>query len=389
MGDYRDAEMQEDGVREWKGVFRYPNVRTLYTFMAFNTVGRATWDGQVFPAYVYLVSGESNAAVGMLAGVNGLTQIIVGPVLGYLSDKYDRVKVLKASACVGLLAVSCMATAVYTTSRYEALIPSMILWGCFNSSLGPTMDSLLADTTSDGERSEVFTYQTMIRQTGGIAGPVLSIFMFVYMGNTWDVWRCRNVMVSGLAVCFIAVCVLFQVQGSENAAHTGAGAGAQSYEMVALTEDDDAGEDGEEEKDQKDLTWVEDGQKGNRRAGEVAVAHVPSPTSLSQGEFEQRQRNTKMAEARCLCPCISMDVSYVAAMIALSDIITGLASGMTIKFFPIFFIDVVGMHPVELSVLFMLSPVACSLCLWANQNYTRKWLGRIWNPRPTQGRGHL
>jgi hypothetical protein len=227
----------------------------------------------------------------------------------------------------------------------------------------------------------------MIRQTGGIVGPVLSIFMFVYMGDTWDVWRCRNVMVSGLAVCFIAVCVLFQVQGSESDtdADVGSGAGAQSYEMVALTEANDAEENGEEKNNQKDLTWVEDGQNGDRGAGEVAVKHALSPTSPispSPGELEQRQRqrNSQMAEVRCLCQCMSMDVSYVAAMIALSDIITGLASGMTIKFFPIFFIDVVGMHPVELSVLFMLSPVACSLCLWVNQNYTRKWLGRIWTP---------
>ena len=70
----------------------------------------------------------------------------------------------------------------------------------------------------------------------------------------------------------IMVCVLFQVQGSERDADAdaGSGAGAQSYEMVALTEANDVGENGEEKKNQKDLTWVEDVSRGCLR-GRTAV----------------------------------------------------------------------------------------------------------------------
>jgi len=372
----------------WTGVWRYENVRTLYSFMLANTCGRAIWDGQVFPAYVFLASGYSTTAVGFLAGVNGMTQLTVGPVVGCLSDMYDRAKILKCAAFIGLFAVFGTFAAI-RTEGYEALIPCMLLWGGFNSSIGPTMDSLLADTTSEGERSQVYMYQTMIRQTGGVVGPVLSIVMFFYMGNTWELETCQLVISSGLVISLIAVVILFFVKSTVDTND----AAERSYEMVNLEESSSEGL--ADEKNDKD-------GDGDRDDEEQQTHEADTPTSIDRSRLVeddgtasavtnlddkahtqqvvqvmlQKDKNKEMARSRCPC----LDVSYVAAMIAFSDIITGLASGMTIKFFPIFFIDVVGLKPVELSVLFMFVPLACSCMLYVNQHYTRKVLGRIWTP---------
>ena len=49
------------------------------------------------------------------------------------------------------------------------------------------------------------------------------------------------------------------------------------------------------------------------------------------------------------------NILFVPAMIACSDIITGLASGMTVKFFPIFFTYVLKLDPVQVQMIYLLN----------------------------------
>ena len=51
--------------------------------------------------------------MGTLAGINGLTNFFIGPVMGYVSDKYDRAKVLHFSSLLGFLAIFCTSFAIF------------------------------------------------------------------------------------------------------------------------------------------------------------------------------------------------------------------------------------------------------------------------------------
>jgi hypothetical protein len=73
------------------------------------------------------------------------------------------------------------------------------------------------------------------------------------------------------------------------------------------------------------------------------------------------------------------EVPRAPAMVAFSDVITGFASGMTIKFFPIFFIHVFDMSPVMVSAIYIACPLFSSVMLQFSQRYLGRRMGRIWS----------
>ena len=71
-----------------------------------------------------------------------------------------------------------------------------------------------------------------------------------------------------------------------------------------------------------------------------------------------------------------LTVKAIPAILALSDCTSGLASGMTIKFFPIFFKDQVRLSPLSVNMLYCCIPLTLSLCSWIGQKLSRR-LGRV------------
>ena len=67
---------------------------------------------------------------------------------------------------------------------------------------------------------------------------------------------------------------------------------------------------------------------------------------------------------------------FIASMIAGGDVITGLASGMTIKFFPIFFMTILRLSPLRLSLLYFVTPLMTTLFSQGTQKLGLLW-GRI------------
>lgn len=257
----------------------------------------------------------------------------------------------------------------------------MILWGSYNCSYGPTLDALLAESTTEGERSEVYMYQTMIRQSGGVVGPIIAILLFFYMGNTWEIDICRKVMLMGLVVMTFATSALLRVKSvAPPSSDSGNGTcdGTATYEMVSLR---DHGDDVDHADTGAKIDAAENGNAEGRQSvrnvtGDEKGNAEDTATSLTKSLSAAQLRNEEMASIKCSC----CNVSYVAAMIVCSDMMTGLASGMTIKFFPIFFMNEINMQPVELALLYMCCPLASAGTLWVNQNYTRKLFGRLWTP---------
>jgi MFS family permease len=77
----------------------------------------------------------------------------------------------------------------------------------------------------------------------------------------------------------------------------------------------------------------------------------------------------------CSYSCCS-NLLLVPAMIAGSDVITGLASGMTVKFFPIFFLFVLDLKPIEVQIIYLLTPFAIAFNAPILQEFSKKH-GRI------------
>merc|ERR1711957_861365 len=55
-----------------------------------------------------------------------------------------------------------------------------------------------------------------------------------------------------------------------------------------------------------------------------------------------------------------VDASWVPWIVGLSDIVLGLASGMTIKFFPLFFQNEAHLSPMAVNAIYVISPFCVS-----------------------------
>jgi len=61
----------------------------------------------------------------------------------------------------------------------------------------------------------------------------------------------------------------------------------------------------------------------------------------------------------------------------MSDVISGLASGMTVKFFPIYFMQVSQLDPVKVQCIYIITPIIISLAATMTQWLSTK-IGRVW-----------
>ena len=73
---------------------------------------------------------------------------------------------------------------------------------------GPAAEALLADSVRSGGRSGIYTRIHVTRQFGMTIGPLLSIFLFLWLGNHWELVILRRVMTAGLGLSLVSVFML-------------------------------------------------------------------------------------------------------------------------------------------------------------------------------------
>ena len=100
----------------------------IITFASFTA--KSIYNGVVFSAYIFLLMDRRNTAVGFLAGMSGLIGMIMAPIVGVVSDKWDRAQFLRSSALFGATAVVVAAYAV-SQNMYSLMMVSEVVWGFF------------------------------------------------------------------------------------------------------------------------------------------------------------------------------------------------------------------------------------------------------------------
>ena len=67
----------------------------------------------------------------------------------------------------------------------------------------------------------------------------------------------------------------------------------------------------------------------------------------------------------------------IAATVCVSDVVSMLGSGMTVKFFPLFFWREVGLSPIKVQVIYVLAPTGIACCAFVAQKLSKR-IGRVW-----------
>jgi MFS family permease len=323
------------------------NVPLVLAYTAFVFAGRAVWSQSVLSTFVFLVKSKDYRAVGFITAVMGVSQLLTSFPAGYYSDRFRRDTLLKGAAVVGVTAVGATLYACWR-GDYAALVAGLAVWGCYWGISNTSMSALFADSIPQGQRSKYFTQRSLLVNLGFALGPTVSLTMFYILGDEWHVRECAIVLAVGQIMCLPAMLILCFLRDEDDVVHEG------------TSEDDPAtGSMPEDE--------------------EEAMEIVPTDPAEMTGQ------DAALEGVGYFCGCIPRD-RQIASLVAMADLTSGLASGMSIRYFPIFFAENLNMGPVFVQCLYISSPLVLACLMKIAQRLSQlfgrchvavsfKWMG--------------
>jgi len=285
------------------------NVKLVFLFSFFTSFGRGIWMGNVLTAYIYFFTNKSNIVVGQTSLAMGLTMTVFVFPSGYFADKIRRDILLKIASVVGVVGLVVIQFGNTITTIFVALA----LWGLFQALTRPSLESIFADSVESGKRTKVYSLVHLVRQLAMAIGPFANIFFFLWFGNEWTLKNMKNVMLIGILITFVSVIIMLFFNDKKSL-----GSSSESIE--------------------EDMV-VADESKQNVLSSRLSVS-----------------RATKL----------------IPYLLVGSNIIIGVGAGMTIKYFPQFFIEQYHLEPIWVQIIMGLTAVFTGLLALLAQKFSVK-----------------
>ena len=308
----------------------------IYTFVYFS--GRSIWNQSVLATFVYLIQHENAQAVGFITAIMGIAQLAASLPAGYMADVYRRDRVLAVASALGFAAIGSTVAASWWQD-YRCLAVALALWGMFGGVANTSLLALFADSIPDGERSHYFTQRSILVTLANLAGPLSALAMFGILGNNWTAADCAKVMILGQLFSLPAIgmlCFFHDFDRSNN----------EDLEIEGSLEEQDV-----ETADDAELSTP-------LLPDETAESNPAESDGESDDNVESDNENELAVVTHPTIPCGGCCLPpdrAIPILIAISDVIAGLGSGMSVRYFPLFFVDNLGLHPIEVQVVYALS----------------------------------
>ena len=171
----------------------------------------------------------------------------------------------------------------------NSVIVSLIFWGLFLGFSRPSMEALFADSVPSRARSGIYAWRHFAQNVSMAAGPFTNVALFMIFGNEWQLPILKSVMYFGLAISGISILIIFLMN-----------------DKYSLGKDSEA---------------------------------VETPELINNNENHHLPINL---------PKKSM---YVPFILLISNLIIGIGAGMTVKYFPLFFIKIYYLKPISVQLI--------------------------------------
>jgi len=328
------------------------NIRLTLIYTCFAFAGRSIWNQSVLATYVYLLTNDNAEAVGFITGVMGICQLLASLPTGYVADIYRRDTMLKLAAAVGALAIIVTLTALYVMpGNLVVLVVALAVWGFLWGIANTALGALFADSIADGDRAYFFTQRSILINLGNTVGPIMALALFFCLGDNWTVKDCCIVMTMGQMLCLPAIFIL------------------------TLFKDNEDGDDNNHQMETSGASTVDvDTSSGNADVQDDSSDDEEDTASFIQ-DIESSipcNRSTSSALSDYVFYCIPRQ-RFVPIMIAMADLTAGLASGMSIRYFPIFFLDTLKLSPVQVQVLYIVAPLLQACLMKSGQFFSQRY----------------
>jgi MFS family permease len=171
----------------------------------------------------------------------------------------------------------------------EMIFLALLFWGLFQGLNRPSVESLFADSVESGARSEVYAWVHLVRQSGMAVGPLVNIILFLFLGDTWDLDVLKGVMTVGILISMISLIILAMYD------------------------------------DRKSL-----GEESDRIVEQ----------NINNRSHNNNNNNKKYNKSL-----------VIIVVLMTSNLIIGFGAGMTIKFFPVFFMTIYALTPILVQMI--------------------------------------
>ena len=377
------------GGRKGGGVSRKinKNVKLALWFTFLSSASRTVWSFSVLTNYLYYItSADENRTlfVGISEGIQGGVQAVVAVVAGIAAGRTRTDEVMKYGGVLGIIAVACTLFSLLApwpwanegNVRYWMITASVGTWGAYQGVWSTTLETIYADSIPTGKRSVYNTWKFGIMQVSTICGPLLALILFAHWGGkTWRIDVLQKVFCVGAIMSIVPAILLFffddgKTLGKESESHATPRSVRKALRNANLQND-------------RKPHCFEDNNGDDACATSTLDVSVEfddctmERESLAPATPSSSERHLKMhnrAVDRTCLGCITLD--HVPLMTVVADILSGLGSGMTIKFFPLYFNTIIGLDPVQLNSIYVVLPVVLVLAAFFAQTISRR-IGRV------------
>ena len=304
-------------------------------------ISDSLWFGTVFAAYLKRLGHERNGPVGDIEAINGLAVLVSALPVGYLADKLGRSRVVAAGGVLFMITAAVNFGLVWWIGddvdafaddhnhrdriAFVLLGTVMAMWGIGGGVVSGPAQALYADSTPAGERSVYYMYVFTAYVLSSCMGPLLSIVLFQTLGDVWDLYHLRAVIFVGLGMEMINAFIMLLFD-----------------DRKALDEDQPATID-ESPNDNEDND-NDDDDKADEEAETTGLVNGGEATTTDQ-------------EADDALDTLQQRRKWIPYILFFSSLTIAFGSGMTVKFFPLFFKDDVGLSPTQVQIIYVIVPI--------------------------------
>ena len=302
------------------------NVRMINYFMFARSAFSSLFDQTTLSYYVLLVTG-SNTKVGFVQGLKGFVNLASSFPFAVLGDRKSRQLALRISGCVGGVAiVATMYVLLYVEKWHRRMLFGylcgiQVIWGVFMGGHGATVEAVFGDSVESGKRSMLYSDKAAYRTAGNTMGPIISIVIFAALSDKWSLSNLTYVMLGGMVPAVIAVALLFVIFDKCTL-------GVLSESLLVQSE-------------------------ARSEVRPEIQPEVPAPSDAVA--------TTTAGGARGWC-LRRVELDDIPAILALSDTLSALGSGMTVKFFPLWFGEELSISPIGVMAIMLAGPVGITYC---------------------------
>mmetsp|Transcript_123654 Transcript_123654/g.395589 ORF Transcript_123654/g.395589 Transcript_123654/m.395589 type:complete len:545 (-) Transcript_123654:393-2027(-) len=269
-------------------------VRLILWAQYFGTTGTEISLGALFDAYLLIRLG-SNSAVGSIESIRGMTTLLCAIPLGWAIDVWPRSQVLRYNVIGGLVAAACLLFG-FPSDAMWLIVCGCVITSVHNQCLYGIFPVLLKEASADGaDNAAAQSNSQTASSLGRASGPFLQLLLIWMTGNeNWSASELHWILLAGLV--FFALYIPFVCR-------------------VAAIGSPSA--DGEEE---------------------PTSAASPSPSSSFSSSSSAAVETPRWHW-------------IIAGMCELSSVITAIGSGMTFKYWTLFFKQDFGFSPAGVCVM--------------------------------------